>query len=542
LLLSILVIGSAAEAAYLGGVTFDRPSPSVLPHSTPVSVTIDYKVDDPAGGVIFARPFTAGAPTPGYSASGGTFVAQGSGTATQSFTILHGNPVVDAVRVYLRSTDLSEVVLELFVPAIFQYGPHGFYNIEPSRTRDSRLRHGQLLTIDFDYAVNAPGCRIFARPFNNGQLVPGYFASGSGVLPPSGSHTQWFYFNADADITHIRLQAVDLDGATLCERLVPWPCHWRAWGLYDISFNHDDLTSLHNSQNLVATFTIDHVDPDGLRVWIWCLQGGHYCPGTVYQPSALEPAGAHTVTRFTRVNTGCEDVDAIRFVVGHPGQHYLEFDIPLRLAYGPHAIQNIAFVPAAPAILSHGQRLDMAFDYLTDEAAGVLIFGRAAYQQSLLGGYHASGSPHYPAPSGSGSGWTYFNSDRIADSIRFQMRNLDQTSVLLEWFEPGWFIWGAAGAVTTAPTPAVLATVLGPVFPNPFNPTATIPVSLARDEHVRLAVFDARGRLVRHLHDGLLTGGEHRFTLHADGLGSGVYLCRLETPTGVQNQRLTLLK
>ncbi len=117
----------------------------------------------------------------------------------------------------------------------------------------------------------------------------------------------------------------------------------------------------------------------------------------------------------------------------------------------------------------------------------------------------------------------------------------DQTQTFLEWFQPGYFIWGATGHITDAPdTPVVAA--LGHCYPNPFNPTTSIPVSLGRDVHVRLAVFDVRGRLVRTLQDGAMTAGDHVFTFRGDGLGSGAYIARLETPAGVHTQRLTLIK
>lgn len=254
--------------------------------------------------------------------------------------------------------------------------------------------------------------------------------------------------------------------------------------------------------------------------------------------------GAHEVTRFTRVNSGTQPVDAICMVVGSPTEVYLSFEVPLELQYGPHAVQNFGFEPAPPAILSTGEQLFMSYDYFTDWPDVVLIFGRAAYHGDLLPGYIASGSPFYPPPSGSSPPGLFvsFNQERTADSIRFQMVDVDQTTLLLEWFEPGWFLWGASGTVTGIEAPPTPAAVLGHSYPNPFNPTATIPVQLTRDTHVELAVFDARGRLVRKLHEGTLPAGDHAFVLHGDGLSSGAYICRLETPAGVQSQRLTLIK
>ncbi len=71
--------------------------------------------------------------------------------------------------------------------------------------------------------------------------------------------------------------------------------------------------------------------------------------------------------------------------------------------------------------------------------------------------------------------------------------------------------------------------------PNPFNPQTTISFDLPGEEtyHVRLCVYNLRGRLVKTLHDGNLEPG--RYSVHWDGrsdsgyrLGSGVYLYVLE--------------
>ena len=540
--LSVLLLAATASAEYLGNITFDKATPSFLPNGERVNVSIDYKIDDPAGRRIYVLPYTNGSPTPGYGVSGSVVYPQGTGTAISFLTIVSGTALVDEVRVYTRDPDFTETPLEMFVPAIFRFGPHGVYNVQPDHSKYSRLRHGMSLSMTFDYGVDAPGCKIYARPINGSQLEPGYSASGSADLPPSGSYSQNFSFDADADVTHIRFQIYALDNSTLLDEFfVPWDCHWREWGIYDMSLNHGNVTSLHNSQNLESSFTMDHVDASGLRVWIWTIQDGDYCPGSVYQGSVLEPVGAHAVTRYTRVNTGTETVDAVRFIVGTTSEIYMQFDVPVLIDYGPHALQNFDFSPGSPAIMSYGERLDMTYDYVTDEAAGVRIFARAAYQYEGLFGMTSAGSPLYPAPSGGGTFWMTYNSDQFADMIRFQMVSEDQSLTFLEWFQPGYFLWGASGTITDVVDIPAVAT-LGHCYPNPFNPTTTIPLNLGRGTHVRLAVYDVRGRLVRTLQDGAMAAGDHLFTFNGDGLASGAYIARLDTPAGVHTQRLTLVK
>ena len=105
---------------------------------------------------------------------------------------------------------------------------------------------------------------------------------------------------------------------------------------------------------------------------------------------------------------------------------------------------------------------------------------------------------------------------------------------------------GGLAAADEAPQAGRL--VLGANHPNPFNPTTSIALSVARSTRVRLEIFDVRGRLVRVLHDGELAAGEHSLTWNGrsdDGraLGSGIYLARARDGFGAtESLRMTLLK
>jgi len=84
-------------------------------------------------------------------------------------------------------------------------------------------------------------------------------------------------------------------------------------------------------------------------------------------------------------------------------------------------------------------------------------------------------------------------------------------------------------------------------YPNPFNPTTTIRCAVPSAGHVRLAIYDATGRMVRTLVTGELAQGLHSAVW--DGLddsgqavSSGVYFSRLEFDGGSQIGKLVLLK
>ena len=66
------------------------------------------------------------------------------------------------------------------------------------------------------------------------------------------------------------------------------------------------------------------------------------------------------------------------------------------------------------------------------------------------------------------------------------------------------------------------------VAPNPFQSHATLAVTLPAAEPVDVALFDALGRRLAVLYDGLLSGpATHRFTLNGAALPPGVYLVRV---------------
>lgn len=66
-------------------------------------------------------------------------------------------------------------------------------------------------------------------------------------------------------------------------------------------------------------------------------------------------------------------------------------------------------------------------------------------------------------------------------------------------------------------------------YPNPFNPSTMIVLYLPKNDYIKLKVYDITGREIETLMDGEVPSGEHRLQWSAEGLASGVYLCRMET-------------
>ncbi len=94
-------------------------------------------------------------------------------------------------------------------------------------------------------------------------------------------------------------------------------------------------------------------------------------------------------------------------------------------------------------------------------------------------------------------------------------------------------------------TPRALA--LGPVRPNPFNPEATLPVSLDRDGPFTLRIYRVDGVLVRTLHDGAVPAGVYAFrwdgrNAAGKALPGGVYLIELRSGNRTRVEKAILLR
>lgn len=85
-------------------------------------------------------------------------------------------------------------------------------------------------------------------------------------------------------------------------------------------------------------------------------------------------------------------------------------------------------------------------------------------------------------------------------------------------------------------------------YPNPFNPTATVPFVVPENGRVRVVVYDILGRQVAILTNTTYEPGLHNVRFDGTSLASGQYLIRatMESESGIRIttpvQQLTLLK
>ena len=84
-------------------------------------------------------------------------------------------------------------------------------------------------------------------------------------------------------------------------------------------------------------------------------------------------------------------------------------------------------------------------------------------------------------------------------------------------------------------------------YPNPFNPETRIRFELDRPAQLAVRIFNLQGHLVRTLVQDIFTAGSYEVVWNGrdeagNTLGSGIYLCQLQSGGGALTVRMVLMK
>jgi hypothetical protein len=83
---------------------------------------------------------------------------------------------------------------------------------------------------------------------------------------------------------------------------------------------------------------------------------------------------------------------------------------------------------------------------------------------------------------------------------------------------------------------------LQPAYPNPFNPSLTIPYGLTEDGNMSLKVYNLRGELVEVLLSTYALKGTYSMKWSPQNLSAGIYLVRLESGKRTNLQKVVFVK
>ena len=83
---------------------------------------------------------------------------------------------------------------------------------------------------------------------------------------------------------------------------------------------------------------------------------------------------------------------------------------------------------------------------------------------------------------------------------------------------------------------------LSAAYPNPFNPSTTVSLTVPSADYVSVKVYNLMGQVVGVLADGMMEANVHSFTWDASNMSSGVYLIKAESSSSVDIQKVLLVK
>ena len=98
----------------------------------------------------------------------------------------------------------------------------------------------------------------------------------------------------------------------------------------------------------------------------------------------------------------------------------------------------------------------------------------------------------------------------------------------------------SVGIINENPVPNKFAIVNN--YPNPFNPTTTINITVEIRHATSLNVYDINGRLIDLVFQGELEIGTHEFQWEGTNYSSGVYFIKMKSGDYVQTRKIILLK
>jgi len=107
--------------------------------------------------------------------------------------------------------------------------------------------------------------------------------------------------------------------------------------------------------------------------------------------------------------------------------------------------------------------------------------------------------------------------------------------------DPGWFT-GAYTGVQMNRNQLPVEFALSNNYPNPFNPSTTVKVSLKTSGLMSLKIYNVLGQLVRVVDEGYKSAGTYLYNINMDNYSSGVYFYTLSQGTNSITKKMILMK
>jgi Secretion system C-terminal sorting domain len=129
---------------------------------------------------------------------------------------------------------------------------------------------------------------------------------------------------------------------------------------------------------------------------------------------------------------------------------------------------------------------------------------------------------------------------QVMDSFMFAKAGVDTDGEFVfdpsEWSDSDFTI---AGDALNSQLPSEYA--MNAAYPNPFNPSTTVSVSLPEAAELTVSVYNVNGQQVASLHQGVADAGTHSLTFDATGLSSGLYFVHATVPGHLDHAQKVML-
>ena len=79
-------------------------------------------------------------------------------------------------------------------------------------------------------------------------------------------------------------------------------------------------------------------------------------------------------------------------------------------------------------------------------------------------------------------------------------------------------------------------------YPNPFNPSISVDITVAVDGHLIVEVLDISGRMISKLYDGYIVHSINKLNWVPNGVPAGIYFIKATLNGWSYIQKVTLLK
>jgi hypothetical protein len=330
----------------------------------------------------------------------------------------------------------------------------------------SRLPHGAVVLVDFDYKITNPGgARFRVAPQSGGTTVAGFVGDVSAVLPAGTGHQQlgFTFISGSRSLDHCLVEMVTPDqSTTLLEISVPAVLHFGDHAVHHLQPSAASPAWLKHGEVFTLAFDAASTRAGGVYVLARPFSDGVAVPDVVTGGgSFLEGAGSGS--QWFRFDGGAPHVDSIRIQMWNAAmtELLLEFFTPADLTWGAHGFSSFVIAPGAPEQLGRGQTVLVDFDYTTSATTGVQVWARgvdAAGQ--LVPDQSYAPSPVLAAAAGHLSRWfTIVAGEHEVPYLQILMVAAGSGAQLLDVRVPAGFTFGphAVNGVTYTPAlPAVL--------------------------------------------------------------------------------------